>query len=307
MEYFRFQSFDPRATSEKVKWGARHYLAYVLRREGEPGIVDLGAAENIDKLVNDFRVALKDPTSSSYKEVAAELFDRLVKKPLQIYLSGVDRLLLSPDGALNLLPFAALMDERQDFLAESVELTYLTSGRDLPALATSEPARGSMVVMADPAYGPSTSGMPSDIGSYRSIDLDRSGLVFTPLPGTADEARELQKLLDLDPNAILTGVDATEEKLKSLHSPRILHVATHGFFLNDRSAITAFPPATIVGGEATLLPTGESPLLRSGLALAGANARRSGPSNDGILTAAEAALLDLRGTQLVVLSACETG
>ncbi|WP_354065817.1 MULTISPECIES: CHAT domain-containing protein [unclassified Bradyrhizobium] len=148
---------------------------------------------------------------------------------------------------------------------------------------------------------------PSDIGSYRSIDLDRSGLVFTPLPGTADEARELQKLLDLDPNAILTGVDATEEKLKSLHSPRILHVATHGFFLNDRSAITAFPPATIVGGEATLLPTGESPLLRSGLALAGANARRSGPSNDGILTAAEAALLDLRGTQLVVLSACETG
>jgi len=306
LEYFRYQPFDPKATSEKVKWGASHYIAYVLKREGEPGAVDLGAVDDIDKLVSDFRVALKDPTSSSYKEVAAKLFERLIK-PLQTYLSGVDRLLLSPDGALNLLPFAALMDERQDYLAQGFELTYLTSGRDLPKLATSEPARGSTVVLADPAYGPSTSGMPSDIGSYRSIDLDSSGLVFTPLPGTADEARALQKLLDLDAKAVFTGVDASEEKLKGLHSPRILHIATHGFFLSDRSAATASQPMTNVGGEATLMQPGENPLLRSGLALAGANARLSGAGDDGILTAAEAALLDLRGTQLVVLSACETG
>jgi CHAT domain-containing protein/Tfp pilus assembly protein PilF len=304
-EWFRYRPFDPKAKDEKAKWGAPRYVAYVLRREGEPAAIDLGAADDIDKLVNDFRVALRDPTSSSYKEVAATLFGRLIK-PLQTSLSGVDRLLLSPDAALNLLPFAALMDERGDYLAQGFELTYLTSGRDLLSLATSEPGRGSAVVMADPAYGPSTSGTPSDIGLYRSIDLDRSGLVFAPLPDTAEEARALQKLLNLDANAVFTGVDATEETLKGLHSPRILHVATHGFFLSDRSAATAFPP-TSVGGEATPLPPGENPLLRSGLALAGANARRSGESDDGILTAAEAAQLDLRGTQLVVLSACETG
>ena len=160
--------------------------------------------------------------------------------------------------------------------------------------------------MADPAYGPSTSGTPFDFGLYRSIDLDRSGLVFAPLPGTADEARALQKLLNLDANAVLTGLDATEEKLKELHSPSILHVATHGFFLSDLDAAKSVPPSSVRGEAAPPSPS-EGPRLRSGLALAGANARRSGASGDGILTAAEAALLDLRGTQLVVLSACETG
>jgi CHAT domain-containing protein len=95
--------------------------------------------------------------------------------------------------------------------------------------------------------------------------------------------------------------------VKLLHGPRILHIATHGFFLKDHE----LPAAALgVGGFArdqAPLPFGENPLLRSGLALAGANMRRSGEEDDGILTAAEVAQMDLRGTQLVVLSACETG
>ena len=161
--------------------------------------------------------------------------------------------------------------------------------------------------MADPAYGQSASGPPPDIGSYRSSDLDRSGLVFTPLAGTAAEAKALQGLLKLDAQEVLTGADATEEKLKGLHGPRILHVATHGFFLSDQQVAAAALRPVSFSAETPPLPLGENPLLRSGLALAGANARRSGESDDGILTAAEAAQLDLRGTQLVVLSACETG
>ncbi|MET4258253.1 CHAT domain-containing protein [Bradyrhizobium sp. S3.12.5] len=85
--------------------------------------------------------------------------------------------------------------------------------------------------MADPDQ--STSGPPRDIGLYRSSDLDRSGLVFTPLAGTAAEAKALQGLLKLDVQEVLTGANATEEKLKGLHGPRTLHVATHGFFLSD--------------------------------------------------------------------------
>jgi CHAT domain-containing protein len=131
--------------------------------------------------------------------------------------------------------------------------------------------------------------------------------VFTPLAGTAAEAQALQSLLRLDAQNVLTGNRATEASLRDLHGPRILHVATHGFFLNDQDMAAVFKPS---GPNSDALPSmvgGENPLLRSGLALDGANARHSDTTDDGILTAAEVAHLDLLGTQLVVLSACETG
>jgi CHAT domain-containing protein len=96
---------------------------------------------------------------------------------------------------------------------------------------------------------------------------------------------------------LLLRGEATEASLKQLHGPRILHLARHGFFLDDQDT------RRMVLRSAAL----EDPMLRAGLALAGANARRSGFGEDGILTALEAAQLDLRGTKSDVLSACETG
>jgi CHAT domain-containing protein len=202
--------------------------------------------------------------------VAKKLFRKVIK-PLRSSLSGINRLLLSPDGKLNLVPFAALTNEDGEYVAQRFELTYLTSGRDLLSLAVAPaPARGNPVEMAEPAYGPSTSGMPADIGSYRSIDLDRSGLVFTPLAGTAAEAEALQGLLKLDAQEVFTGTNATEEKLKGLHGPRILHVATHGFFLSDQQAAT-LQPVSFGAGTPLPQPLGENPLQGSGLAQAGAH------------------------------------
>jgi CHAT domain-containing protein/Tfp pilus assembly protein PilF len=307
VEWFRYQPFDAKAKDQKTRWGAPRYVAYVLRRKGEPAAIDLGAAQDIDKSVRDFRSALSDPArTASYRDAAHELFRQLIK-PLHSSLSGVNRLLASPDGALNLVPFAALMDEHGGYVAQRYELTYLTSGRDLLRVAAPAPASGAPVVIADPDFGQSASwGPPRDISSYPS-DLDRSGLVFTPLAGTVDEAKALRRLLRLDAREVLTGADATEEKLKGLRGPRILHVATHGFFLSDQQMAAAALQPLSFGADTPPLPPSENPLLRSGIALAGANARRSGKADDGILTAAEAAQLDLRGTGLVVLSACETG
>ena len=136
---------------------------------------------------------------------------------------------------------------------------------------------------------------------------DETIQVFTPLPGTAAEAKALKALLKLHDDHVLTGANATEAQLKHLHGPRILHVATHGFFLRDQPmAADARKPVGFAHDQRPVL-VGENPLLRSGLALAGANVRRSGTNDDGILTAFEAAQLDLRGTELVILSACETG
>jgi CHAT domain-containing protein len=108
---------------------------------------------------------------------------------------------------------------------------------------------------------------------------------------------------------VLTGVQATEGSLKLLSGPDILHVATHGFFLPDQPQAS---PANSRGLSIEPLNRSrvahaENPLLRSGIALAGANARQSSEAEDGVLTALEAAGLDLWGTKLVVLSACETG
>src|SRR6185369_2345529 len=88
----------------------------------------------------------------------------------------------------------------------------------------------------------------------------------------------------------LTGTRASEAALKKAAAPPIVHIATHGFFLDDLS-----PGRPI-----------QNPLVRAGLALAGAN-RRAGQGQDGVLTALEASGLNLWGTRLVTLSACDTG
>jgi CHAT domain-containing protein len=121
---------------------------------------------------------------------------------------------------------------------------------------------------------------------------DLSKVYFAPLSGTGEEAQAIKKFFK-DAN-VFTGKDATESKLKQIEAPGILHIATHGFFLTD------------IPSNKNENASIENPLLRSGLAFAGANARQSG-NDDGILTALEASSLNLWGTKLVTLSACDTG
>jgi CHAT domain-containing protein len=118
------------------------------------------------------------------------------------------------------------------------------------------------------------------------------------------EANDITKLLRLDPSNVFEREEATEAHLKQLHSPIILHVASHGFFLSDQELTSELKKRGVQDQD---LRVGENPLLRSGIALAGANERHSGANEDGILTALEVAQLDLHGTELVVLSACDSG
>jgi CHAT domain-containing protein len=134
---------------------------------------------------------------------------------------------------------------------------------------------------------------------------DLSGVYFAPLSGTGEEARAIKRLL---PGAtILTGQRATKAALERIDGPRILHIATHGFFLEEPASGTA-PTTAPASGTRAIGATAklENPLLRSGLALAGANLNASA-HDGGILTALEASSLNLWGTKLVTLSACETG
>ena len=266
IEFCVYRPVDPKASLEsEQRLGKPRYVAYVVRRFGETEWRDLGEAQAIERAVDGFRTALADPARSDIGERATALH-RLLIDPLQPLLVDVPHLLISPDGPLNLIPFEALRNRRGRYLVEDHLVTYVTTGRDLLRMQTPRPSSGAPVVFADPDFGESS---------------DR----FPRLAGTIGEGTRVVGLL---PGATLrSGANATESTLKSLHAPRILHIATHGFFLEDPKAAT------------------ENPLLRSGLAFAGANRARTN-SEDGILTALEATNLDLWGTKLVTLSACDT-
>lgn len=187
---------------------------------------------------------------------------------------------------MNLLPFGVLLDERGTYLGSNKEITYLTSVRDLLRFESSAGGTGESVIVADPDYGnANTIAATSDASerSTRSADLDREGLVFRSLPGSAAEASTLKTILKLSDDHVLIQTRATEERLKQLHGPKILHIATHGFFLKDNELPAAALRQVGFTQDRAPVPLGENPLLRSGLALAGANLRRSGEKDDGIL------------------------
>jgi CHAT domain-containing protein/Tfp pilus assembly protein PilF len=314
-----YRPYDPQASAKEGRFGAARYVAYVLRHAGPLQWVDLGEAAPIDREVDQLRRALRQPARADVQQGGRAL-DELVMRPVRSLLGNTRHLLLSADGALNLVPFGALVDEQQRYLVESSTITYLTSGRDLLRLQASTQSREGAVVFANPRFasrgstdGAAASEAEPATAARRSGDL--ANAVFLPLPGTQQEAAALAAIL---PHAtVFTAAQATEAHLKHVHGPAILHIATHGFFLADQPPTDALAQRGLVAkapGRLTDRPSqagspasSENPLLRSGLALTGANDRQGGEGEDGVLTALEAAGLDLWGTKLVVLSACETG
>jgi CHAT domain-containing protein/Tfp pilus assembly protein PilF len=271
--------------------GESRYAVYVLRSQGNPQWIDLGTAKTIDEQVSKLRQDLATRRFSS--QASSRALYRLLMQPILAQLGDTTHLLISPDSELNLIPFAALVDEQDRYLIESYQITYLTTGRDLLKLNTSVPSQQGPVFFANPNYdqSPTAAITPRTRSSERSTDL--ASLQMNPLPGTQEEVEAIAATL---PQAqVFTATQATETTLKQLTSPSILHLATHGFFLRA--------PSATLPDQAN---TAENPLLRSGLALAGFNNRQSG-NEDGVLTALEVSGLNLAGTQLVVLSACETG
>ncbi|MCS6789669.1 MAG: CHAT domain-containing protein [Bacteroidia bacterium] len=214
------------------------------------------------------------PSGLPYERLWAFLDSLLPLKVRKVYFS--------PDGVYHLVNVATLYDsERKQFVADRYEVRYLASSRRLllrrRRFLTQKP-----VVIGNPDF----STIPDTISEprMRSYRLFEGGI--PPLPGAEVEAKGIAQLLGVSP---VIGKAATENYLKLLRSPKVLHVATHGYF---------------IGGE-------RNPLLAGGLLLAQAALWDSlfPPlgGEDGRLTAQEACNLNLIGTELVVLSACETG
>ena len=307
-EFAVYRPFDPKRPDNETAYGEPRYVAYVVRRGGEVRWAELGEAKSIEAAIAAWREALRDPARRDVRQLARAV-DEKVMRPVRTLAGDATRLLLSPDGALNLVPFGALADEGGRYLVERYALTYLTSGRDLLRMQAARESRSAPVVLADPDFGEPAlvaSRVAARGGAGGPAQIDYSQIFFGPLPGVGAEVRALRELL---PQAtFITGERATKGALKGVNAPSILHVATHGFFLQGGrgarvGANVRAPDATRLG---RLVADAENPLLRSGLALAGANRGLAGDDN-GVITAFEMANLDLWGTKLVVLSACDTG
>jgi CHAT domain-containing protein/tetratricopeptide (TPR) repeat protein len=342
VEFVKIRDFD--FTKRKLTPSSR-YLVFVLTGEGNVTLVDLGEASALEALaqraLTDIKTSLgtrgieilKVPCDRSVDprgieiltapcgrdagRQSAQLLQELhaqVWVPLEKALGKADKVVLSPDGLLNLVPFAALVNSQGRSLIEQYQLTYVTSGRELVGTEDTLPRPDSdLLLVANPSFDQKGSDAGRQGTALRSREFRG---VFTPLPGTERESREIPPLVvaPKEQKQVLVGERATETAVKATRSPRILHLATHGFFLPDNEvALDAMKFGGLPDRGITLVarPTAkryENPLVRSGLAFAGANhATGVTDGDDGILTALEITGMDLYGTELVVLSACDTG
>ncbi|MFL5349329.1 MAG: tetratricopeptide repeat protein [Hyalangium sp.] len=323
-----FISYEDRPlVSKGTPQAQSRYLALVLFPDATTRALDLGPAEPMNSAAASLRAALANQDAAF--QAHAQALYRLAFRPLLPLLGKTRRLFLSPDGQLALVPFAALHDGHQ-FLVETFDFTYLTSGKDLLPRPQEIAPAASVVVLADPDFNASLP-PPAPSAEQASAHAERSASVehlfsslrenpayrawaTVPLPGTRKEAEAIQRLL---PQAqLFLGTEATKQRLLHLLTPGVLHLATHGFFLEDAPAPEGSRGIAHFGalGDDPAASRPPDPLLRSGLLLAGASALTTSSSNSAqpspdsaLVTALELAGLDLWGTQLVVLSACDTG
>jgi len=277
---------------------------------------------------------------------------RRIWDPIATHLEGATRVFVVPDSAINLVPIAALPAAGGGYLLEhGPVLHYLSAERDLAAEPARAAAPGALLAVGGPAFstrdvfasaapkpGPATAPRPEAVIATRGAGLASTcagfrTMTFAPLPAARAEAEEVAALWTSsragagEPARTLVGTVASEASFKELApGRRVLHLATHGFYLGDEcdgplpqntravggltsGAARTAPAAAVRARARSVQTTPENPLLLSGLAFAGANRRSAAGADedDGILTAEEVAGLDLSGLDWAVLSACDTG
>lgn len=270
------------------------YTAFVVSPDCHVQRFELGTVEQIDPLIRDWREALDASTTEPTQRIdrrGERVYERLWA-PLAQAVSGAKHILIAPDAATATVSFAAL-PTGDGYLLEGPRISYLESATDLTRWTDKPEGIGALLVGGVEYGGEDPSGTRS------APCLNRQ---FEALPGTQTEVDAIEAMWtrkQRGPVAVLTGTEAGEQAVvENMKGRQLIHLASHGFFAAGtcRSAL------------ANSQGVGFDPMLLSGVILAAANDDHP-PLDpyDGILTAAEVATLRLEDTQLVVLSACETG
>lgn len=330
VEFVAFDYYHKRMTDSTL------YADLVLRPGyTQPKLVFLGEQQQLDTLltagvaspedINGLYRGAKVGNNSSQLARGVAL-SKLIWQPLDSLLQGVKTVFVSPAGRLHRIALAALPNpadtSHQTRMADRFQIRQVGSTRVVALRTDKTEQLLATKIIKTSLYGGITYEADST-GLARQAHKDevqqrlayreatRSG-TWDYLPGTQTEVTKLNQLLPPAQTTLLTKEAATEASVKALsgHSPTILHIATHGFFFPDLPK-SSTDKTGFINTERKQFEVSENPLLRSGLVMAGANYVWKGGKpidgvEDGILTAYEVSNLNLSGTELVVLSACET-
>ncbi len=311
-------------------------IAFIVRKDSPLVASDLGPADGMHEALNRHLAQVRGQRGVSAIEEAGseESLCAILWDPLAPHLDGVRRIFVCPDGELATLPFETLPGEKEGtYLLERFSFIYLQSVTELVHTSDRAPAEG-LLAAGGLNYGQVESDVESseevaqakserpEAGSGQSFDPLRSlQRPFPPLPSALGEVQDLANLYRNFHGTeakveLLTGAAASETRVKqALANKRYVHLATHGFFAPEEvkskfDAAMELVERDDFGVLQRLTPpqlTGWMPGQLSGVVLSGADRESAPADNDGILTSAEIAWLDLSGCELVVLSACETG
>lgn len=301
VEIIRFNYFDTQFTDSII------YAALIItpNTKRRPELLVLGNGNDLENRYFKYytnTVKFKTKDKYSYKNYW---------KPIEDQLGGASRVFLSPDGVFNQLN-PETFDNGNNYLIDEYEFVQISNSKDLVVKfeASEEQEEVSKAVLfGNPAFTLAD----NDSLENETVDVSRSTTVnkvssVAPLPGAEKEVRELQSFLEArswETEKYLNAA-ATEEQVKAVRSPKVLHIATHGFFVDEETLEGQDNTNEIVEGYS-------NPLLKSGLLFTGSDKLLKTENvfefnrEEGILTAYEAMNLSLENTELVVLSACETG
>lgn len=333
IEFITYIDYNPEKSSERI---TRNAALVITKNAPFPHFIQLVDESDLDLLLDKEGLADAAFISGLYRQFGQAAIstagqisrgDALFQKvwaPLEQQLNDIETVYISPSGTLNQIAFAAIpVDEDRNLLLDRYRFRWLSSSASLIHLKQHSPSEKHKVkifggidydsfpqdLIADAT--PTTRFRPDLLGGTAGT----RGGAWNFLPGTLEEASIIYQLANEKgiQATLTTGNRATEEVFKQLgmaQAPDIIHIASHGFFFNNPEV----DPVTLESLDATgtFFQQAQNPLHRSGILFAGANITWQGntpshASEDGVLTAYEVSNMFLNGTQLVVLSACETG
>lgn len=303
--------------SKGLKTQTKLYYALIIRpNDPLPHFIPLTDNNKLEKILN------TEVNSSSHNyitdKVESEDLYLLIWEPIEEWLTDAKHLYISPSGLLNKVAFGAILTDydQERRLIQDYDIHYFNTISDFfhakQKKEKEELIAREVVLVGGVDFG-QDSLVVKLIDSTKATNRGHYG-AFTYLEGTKSEVDDLEerfgehswKIQKLDKTL---AKEETIKKMTGLKAPKILHIATHGFFFNNNNN----EAATEAVGLQKKIQKMSSPLMRSGIALSGANKvwlteqELGTAEEDGILTAYEVSNMDLHQTDLVVLSACETG